>query len=175
MMKPLMGAVVIGLGAACETGPAMTTNVEVATGFTRYHTYEWVCGDAPRAVDQALHDSVRDAIERELAAKGYQPSETPDFAVSFTLDARANVDVYYGPYSFYPGYDPHPSVVYADGYDRSDVRAYTDGTLAIDVFDAQTGDPIWNGVAADQLGSGGATQEQLEKAVAALLEQFPPT
>ncbi len=165
--------------AAAFTQGCTTTRVssdfDRSARFEGYHTYAWL----PRAHDGGhnplLARFARESIDAELHQKGFvlaaDPS-TADFEVDFTLGARDRLDVntypalYRGPWGWGHGY-------YGD---TIDVRQYREGTLAIDVFDARTHQPVWTGRAtkeitrADQVRSDGP----IRIAAAAVLAQFPP-
>jgi hypothetical protein len=121
-----------------------------------------------------------DAIEAELQRKGFMLTNDPgsaDFTVDFTIGSRERTDV-----STYP--DPY--VVW--GWGRRgwwggpywgqdvDVRQYREGTLSIDIFDAHNHRPVWHGWAKKELSRKDIEQseEPIRKAVASVLERFPP-
>jgi hypothetical protein len=117
----------------------------------------------------------RESIDAELKQKGFDLAVDPsmaDFEVDFTIGAHDRLDVnaypsvYRGPWGWGRGY-------YGD---TIDIRQYREGTLAIDVFDGRTHQPVWTGRAtkevtrADQARSDGP----IRAAAAAVLAQFPP-
>jgi len=57
-----------------------------------------------------------------------------------------------------------------------DVRAYREGTLAIDVFDGKTRQPVWHGWLSKRITEHDVSHaaEQIPPAVAAILGDFPP-
>jgi hypothetical protein len=61
-------------------------------------------------------------------------------------------------------------------YENVDVRDYSHGRLAIDVFDAKSKQPVWTGVGTKSItGSDQANPEALiQKAVDVILKDFPP-
>jgi hypothetical protein len=58
----------------------------------------------------------------------------------------------------------------------ADVSTYREGTLAIDVFDGRTNQPVWHGWASKRITERDIANaaEQIPVAVAAILESFPP-
>jgi hypothetical protein len=150
--------------------------------FTKLHKYSWVA-ESPliRSESRRFEISpltvgrIQAAIERELAAKSFEwvpRREDADFAVSFTVGARDTINVddyppyYRGDWNWTtPYHGPHVAV-----------GAYTEGTLAIDVFDNATREPIWHGWARKTIAGADVDDPEaaINAAVAAILEDFPP-
>jgi hypothetical protein len=162
------------LAQGCTT-TRVSSDFDRSARFSGYHTYAWL----PRAHNSGGNPLVarfaRESIEAELNRKGFVRAADPstaDFEVDFTIGARDRLDVstypamYRGPWGWGRGY-------YGDAID---VRQYREGTLAIDVFDARTHQPVWTGRAtkeitrADQARSDGP----IRSAAAAVLAKFPP-
>jgi hypothetical protein len=159
--------------AACETTPEVTTDADPTVDFTRYRTYAWVYDDVPSGMNPLNYERIHDAIDSQLAAQGFMEGEPADFAVAFTVGARDKVEVDdFGPYGSYYGYGW--GYGWGPGYSDVYVRNVREGTLVIDVYDVETKKPIWHGAATEEIGSGGATQEEIDKAVASVLTEFPP-
>jgi hypothetical protein len=125
---------------------------------------------------------VKDAIDRSLAARGYTQGNPGDFAISFTIDERDRIraDDYgygwggYGGYGWggwggWGGYGwggwGHPGV---------DIYTVTQRSIVIDVYDARTRAPAWHGIVRRESYSDRVDYGRLDRAVAAVLAQFPP-
>ena len=113
------------------------------------------------------------AIESELLAKGFTKSETPDMLVSIFTKSREQVNVYnngFGPYGYGWGWSPY----YWNNYNTS-VSTTTEGTLYIDLIDANKKELIWQG-----MGIGYLTQsmekkdERIQEFVSKIMEKYPP-
>jgi hypothetical protein len=174
----------VALGAAavasCATIRA-ASDYDGAADFSRFQRYAWVAesplirAESGRVEVSALNvQRIREAIERELAAKSFElvaTLEEADFGVSFTVGARDMITVDdYPPY--YRG-DWHWGYRY---YSSVDVAMYTEGMLAIDVFDNETREPVWHGWARKTILQSDIRNPEatIEDAVAAILEGFPP-
>jgi hypothetical protein len=61
-------------------------------------------------------------------------------------------------------------------YQDIDVRQYTEGRLAIDVFDGKLKRPVWHGFATKTISSADQAdpQKAIDAAVAAIVAEFPP-
>ena len=113
------------------------------------------------------------AIETELMAKGFTKSEKPDMLVSIFTKSREQVNVYnngFGSYGYGWGWSPY----YWNNYNTS-VSTSTEGTLYIDLIDANKKELVWQG-----LGSGYLTQnmekkdERIQEFVSKIMEKYPP-
>lgn len=115
------------------------------------------------------------AIESELMAKGFTKSENPDMLVSIFTKSRDKVNVYntnygYGPYGYGWGWSPY---YWNSGY-RS-VSTSTEGTLYVDLIDANKKELVWQG-----MGVGYLTQnmekkeERIKEFVTKIMEKYPP-
>ena len=90
--------------------------------------------------------TIRNAIQRELQAKGYSFSadrQSADFAVAYTVGTREMIRVdsypadYRGPWGWHVPY----SYYY---YHDVSAHSYTQGTLGVDVFDNASRKPVWH-------------------------------
>ncbi len=151
-------------------------------------------------VSPLVQQRIHDAIDRALQAKGFVEDKTsPDFGVAFTVGLRDKVRVdhwgpyggFYRPYGVYGGagrYGGGSGVGIGVGgggvgfgvggggvgYSRSTATNYTEGTLAIDVFDAQTQKPVWNGRATKIVDESDDRPEEIQETVNSALADFPP-
>jgi hypothetical protein len=118
---------------------------------------------------------IREAIERSLAEKGFElvaAREDADIGLSFTVGARDMISLedyppyYRGEWTWHTPYY-WPSV---------DVAMYTEGMLAIDVFENSTREPVWHGWARKAIVGSDIREPEstIDAAVAAILEDFPP-
>ncbi|MBC6982138.1 DUF4136 domain-containing protein [Caulobacter sp. 17J80-11] len=162
-------SVALGL-SACATGPNINTDYDRSVDFSSFHTFS-LASDTPQPGAPPLTwQRVSDAINRTLQARGFTRSDTPDFAVGFTLGKRDRIETWnYGPYYGAWGQS-------GGGWwnAQTHVRTITEGTLTIDVFDAKTRRPVWSGTATQRL-SGPVSQAEIDAAVTSVLAKFPPT
>ena len=117
------------------------------------------------------------AIESELMAKGFTKSENPDLLVSIFTKSRDKVNVYnnnmgYGPYGYGWGWSPY---YWNAGYNSVSTSTSTEGTLYVDLIDANKKELVWQG-----MGTGYLTQnmnkkeERIQEFVAKIMEKYPP-
>lgn len=161
----LLGLVLV---AACSS-PRVIANCDPSADFSAYRTY----GFPPRlGTDEASYGSIlsqvlKSAAERELAARGYEPSDDPDLLVNFFLDTEEKTrtvetpGVAYG-YGMYTGYD-------------TTVVNYTEGTLHIDLVDRERKQLVWEGIVIGRVTDDvrKKLQEKVDKAVAEVFAEYP--
>lgn len=118
---------------------------------------------------------IEEAIESELVAKGFVPAasrDAADFVVSYSVGARDRIDARSFP-APYAGIWHWGRRYYGQ---EVDVDVYREGTLAIDVFDGKTHQPVWHGWASKRITDEDVKQaaQRIRAAVAAILDRFPP-
>lgn len=168
--------------AGCATTLETHSDHDSAQSFAAYHTFAWMADQPmiapPEQVAQVSplnRRRIEAAIESELLAKGFQKAAergAADFVVSYTVGARDRVDVHSYPTPYggtwlwgwpYFGHDV-------------DVTMYRQGTLAIDVFDVKTHQPVWHGWGSKRIDEHDVKHaaEIIPPAVVAILKDFPP-
>lgn len=153
-------------------------------------------------VPPMLEQRIAREVRTELEAKGYRYVETleqADFGVSLTVGSRSSTEVIKSPETFwvnqtnwrwgrayYPAYPAayrRPVAVTATQVTvtTTEVKSYTEGTLAIDIYDVQSKAPVWHGsgtktVSTSEVGARRRTIDsgKIREAVARILKEFPP-
>lgn len=166
---------------ALATGGCATMNVsshvDQGLDFTQYRTYDWGPADALPAGDPRLDenpfykDHVLGAVEKQLAAKGFEHSAVEgqaDLLVHYhaVINTRLDVnriDQEYG-YCF-------------DEECRARVVEYEAGTLVLDIVDRRTNRVVWRGWAQDTveriLNNEDRMARQIDEAVRRMFARFP--
>ena len=178
--------------AGCATGFQATSDHDPAADFGAYKTFAWVSdrpmkvGATDRIPNPMLEPRIMSAIESALAAKGYSAAsnlESADFALSFTIGSREEikVDSYPSMSAGYTGFGyPRHWGAWGGAYygygTETNVRQYTKGMLAIDVFDVAEKKPVWHGVATKTINESDRQDAEgtIRAAVDAILASFPP-
>lgn len=136
----IAGAAALAL-AGCVSGPDVRVDYDKSANFGKYRTYGFVTQD-PADASQALSlvtRSLHSAAARQMEARGYTRSESPDLLINFKgrLEEKADIESipapYYGPAWGYRGYYGAPYGGWGGG--QTYTRRYTVGTLVIDVVD----------------------------------------
>ena len=160
------GTFVILIAAAFAANCATLTvssHIERTANFADYVTYDWgppdnlPVGDPRLDNNPFFQDHLQGAIEKRLAAKGYERALTgePDLLVHYHASVNQKVDVY----------EVDTRYGYCYGNCQPQVVDFEQGTLVIDVVDAATGKVVWRGWAQDVMNGVIDDQRRLEKQV----------
>lgn len=177
----LLGALLTGC-ATINTG----SHQDESVSFSQYRTFAWIADDPlilgageQTPISPLSQKKIVQAIEDELGNRGFTHSENADqadFVVSYTVGTRERIDALSYPSAYQGTWGWH---MYGRYYYTTEVvhRTYTEGTLGIDIFDRKTKQPIWHGWASKTILTSDRENPSpiIEKAVAAIIEQFPPT
>jgi hypothetical protein len=172
--------VVVFVVAACATPIQTGSDHDKAASFSSFHTFAMMQREHPGITNPLVVPRARDAIKQQLENKGFRQADDPsaaDFVVDFTIGSRDRVNVTSYPAPFAgPWQSGGPWWGSPYWGNNIDVRQYQEGTLAIDIFDGHTHDPVWHGWARKELSRRDIEQseEPIRRAVAAVLEKFPP-
>ena len=186
------GFVALLLGA-CATPIKSTIDQAANTDFSAYDTYAWISEEpyvsataGSQLASSLNHQRVRNSIEQELKAKGYRKVDAAeaDFVLGFSLGTRDRVRVqhYYdtfGYYYAYPGRFSRFGSINRFGFGggfpavTQSIQTITEGTLAVDVFDNQSREAIWHGMATKSLTGDPNGAALIAEAVAALIGPLP--
>ncbi|MEM1080150.1 MAG: DUF4136 domain-containing protein [Pseudomonadota bacterium] len=196
-MKALVAMIAALFLVACASDPfTVTSDYDRDIDYSGYQTYAWV-SDSPMVVSEGstvqpsplLEQRFMDGIERELAARGFAKTDNPaeaQFVVGFTVGVRDRIDVdtYPTPVGFNTWNYPYGgwnygyawgggSVVYAE---QTRATQYTEGTLAIDIFDVESRRPVWHGKAQGVVKERDPQEERdiQTQAIQEILATFPP-
>lgn len=167
--------------AACATGPRVSTDADPRTDFSRFQTYAFY---DPIAMEQSgytsyLTEQIRSSVRREMDRRGYGFDEAdPDLRVNFQGVIREKTDVYSIPRSdvhYFYNYRARSYMAMPVWYDDTQVSQYTEGTLTIDLVDADRNHLVWTGSAIGRVvqRTPGERAAEADRAVAAIFEAFP--
>jgi len=155
---------------ACASGPTILSDHDRDADFSMYRTYNFFADAGPENTDYESFFSryMREAISREMDARGYTQSDDPDLLVNFNAILREKTDVRTSPapmsagyYGYRRGfYDPWMSYGYAA---ETHVSQYTEGTVNIDLVDAKTKKLVWEAVGQNRVSQ--KTLDELEDRV----------
>lgn len=154
---------------------------EAAPNFGAYGTYAWLPhpqGGDVRINNELTARRISGAVDRELAAKGYQKQDSgsPSFKIGYhaAVEGRMeaeSMNTYYGyGWGRWGGWGGM-----AVGTDY--VREYDEGMLILDIVDGKSGELVWRGTAeaeVDMMADPQQRQEKINTAVRKILERFPP-
>ncbi len=160
----------LALLACCGLGLAQDVryNAMPGTNFAKYHTYKWVdCGGSHP--DQITNQEIVRDIDAQLAQKGFTKVTTgaPDMFVCYQIavDQERQWNAFgMGGLRF-------------GGMGSATSSTISNGTLVLDMYDAQAKQQIWQGTATKTLNPGSNQQKNLKNlsnGIAKLMKNFPP-
>ncbi|MEE8522725.1 MAG: DUF4136 domain-containing protein [Thermoanaerobaculia bacterium] len=140
--------------------------------FSKYAKYGWSepakkPESSPLAVGGTLDTKVRNAIDRQLKAQGFEPAidDDPDFLISFDGAMESVTD--------FDGLrrDIAPGVAWVI---EGSVNSYNRGTLIISVRDGDSEKIVWSAWTTEKVKDPANPGKQVDRAVKKLLKRFPP-
>jgi hypothetical protein len=136
------------------------------TDFGKYHTYSWI---SVNAQDAAWQDLIANAIDGQLAARGWQKVASGGDASISAVGSAKSEQVLETYYSGGAGGWAHHGLFETTTMER--VRV---GAVHVDVFDTSSKMVVWHGESTDSLsGDPKKNQKKMEKDVESLFKKFP--
>lgn len=141
--------------------------------FGRYQTYAWAPSDRLSTGDPRLDNnpffrrSVEQAVERRMAARGFEKSaaDAPDLVLHYHASVAQRIDV------------GQVDREYDDCHDCESPTVYDAGSLVIDLVDPRTNRLIWRGWAEGSIEGAIDNQawmeQRVDEAVARILDRLP--
>lgn len=172
-------ASILGACATINTG----SYVDDAADFTTYQSFSWIA-DGPYIatasdvrVNPLALSMIETSLQAQLQQRGYQfiaDREAADFLVAYTVGTRDKIRMESYPVGYrghWGWHDPHSHYYFR----HVSAENYTQGSLGVDIFDNETGKPVWHGwaektVTEDDRTNPGPT---IKDGIAKLFESFP--
>lgn len=176
MHKNLLLILVCCTVFACASKLEVQSNFDRNNNFDRYQTFSYMpqralLVGAATPVNPALEGHLKRAATNVLTRRGYTATspEEADFVLSFTLGARDGIRENSFPVPYRRAWIQHQTYV-------TDTRDYTEGTLAVDIFDVQSRKPVWHGRTSGAISMADRADPTplVNTAIGAILEEFPP-
>ena len=153
--------------SAAAVAQKVNTDYDHNANFAMYKTYKWA--KQPSARDPLMNQRIIDGINSQLAAKGWTmvadgPADVNVMANVATREERS-FDRYYNGGGWRWG----------GGFGTTVVNNYAVGTLVVDMFDTNTHQAIWRGVASDTISDKPSKNtKNLNKSIDKMFKNFPP-
>lgn len=160
----------------------VATDYDKSANFDNFKTFAFFKTGIDKAeINDLDKRRILRAIESELLAKGFTKSETPDLLISLFTKSNQRVDVYnntwgmgawgWGGWGPWGGFGPG----WGWGYNQPSVSTSTEGTLFIDLIDANKKELVWQGMGTGYLSRNMDKKEALIKEfVSKIMEKYPP-
>ncbi|WP_373055656.1 DUF4136 domain-containing protein [Zunongwangia sp. H14] len=156
------------------------STVQVASDYDReanfgsYNTYAFFKPGIDKAEISDLDKKrILRAIEQEMNEKGFTKSENPDLLVSIFTKTNENINIYQNNmpgWGYGWGWSPW---YWGSGYNT--VNRTSEGTLYIDLIDANEKELVWQGMGTAALAEKvDRKQERINEIVGKILVKYPP-
>jgi hypothetical protein len=169
--------------------PKPIVDFDPSHNFAEYRTFAFISdnpliiGEGIPGVSPMLEGRLVQITENILSARGYtriSDREEADFAVGFTLEGKDKIQVTSYPESYRNNYSSWGwggrSYYGANSYSSTDVRQYTEGTLAVDLYDVAARKPVWHATAVRKITKKvrGNPGETVREILGDMFATFPP-
>jgi len=167
MRAQIASVLALVLMGAVAYAQKVDTNFDPSAPFATYRTYTWTSGTP--APDPFTQDRIHVAVDEQLVAKGMtQTAVAPNLVVATHVVIHEQKEIVAPGFGFGPwgwGWGGPAAII-----DR-----YLQGTLLVDLYDANTRKMVWRGVATDTVsGETSKNTERIDKAVGKMFEKYPP-
>lgn len=147
--------------------------------FTKYKTYAFSEDTKNLPIEQLNRDRIIQAVETELAAKGFTKSDNPDVLIDLQVKAKTETEatatntgagMYGGRYGFAGGYG-YGGTTYVS------YNEYTVGSLFINMVDKSSEKIVWQGRGSktiDEDASPSKREANINSGVKQIFTQYPP-
>lgn len=167
----LLPLLLLFLLASCSS-VKVTSDYDMSTDFSNYKTFAFYKKGIDK-VEMSDLDKRRilKAIESEMMAKGFTKSENPDILVNIFTKSREKVNIYNNHmyYGWHPWY-------YGPNF-GTQISKYTEGTLFVDLIDANKKELAWQGIGSGALTTTGNVEKKearIKEFVSEIMLQYPP-
>ena len=151
----------------------VATDYDRQVNFNQYKTFAFFKPGIDKAEISDLDKKrILRAIEAELLAQGLTKSDNPDLLVSIFTKTKENINIYNNNFGYGYGWGWHP---WYWGAGANTVNSTTEGTLYIDLIDAEDKELVWQGMGTAALARDvDKKQERINKIVSKIMEKYPP-
>jgi hypothetical protein len=174
-MKCFLALLLTSLISATAYAQKVSVDYDKKADFSSYKTYSWSQGTP--ATNPLSHQRILAGIDAQLGAKGWQKVENNSdvvviYSAATTTETQINTFDTGSPWGGYRwGWGG-----YGGGSSTTTVQKIPIGQLVIDMADVKNKDFIWRGTASDTLSDKPEkNQKKLDKALAKMFKNFPPT
>ncbi|MEO6080194.1 MAG: DUF4136 domain-containing protein [Steroidobacteraceae bacterium] len=179
-MRKFIIPLALALFAACATGPRVRVDRDPSANFAAYRTYNF----APElGTDRAGYSTIitghfKRAVSREMEARGYTLSESPNLLVNFFTSVRDRTSVQNTPVIVGVDYYRYRNGLYVAWplyHDDVTTTQYQVGTASVDVVEAARKQLVWEGMAEGRLSRRAQKDPGLaiDNAVKEIFERYP--
>ncbi|MBT8254551.1 MAG: DUF4136 domain-containing protein [Flavobacteriaceae bacterium] len=176
-LQQTLALVMIGLMLSSCVSVKVASDFDRDVDFSAYKSFAFYKPGIDKAEISDLDKKrILRAIDAELLAKGMTKSEEPDVLVSIFTKSRERINVYNNAWGWGPGYYGWGWNPWWGGYGGVSTSTSTEGTLYIDLIDADRKELVWQGIGRGYLNLNNMEkkEERIKEFVNQILERYPP-
>ena len=178
----LLPLVLLLAGSSPAVAQDVRYNFDKQADFAGFKTYKWVVLKDAAKLNDLVDKQIKDAVDAELAKKGLTKSDADTADLYIGYQAGVGTEKQYTSFDSGWGYGPG----WGGGWYGGGGGGMTTGTtstiyigqLALDMYHASAKSLVWRGTATKTLDPKAKPEKQqknLQKAMAKLLKNYPPT
>ena len=183
----IIGIALIAFMASCSS-TKVTTDMDKATDFTRYNTYqlkpyESSASENPIILNELNQKRIISAIETQAKASGMTASSTPDayllYGVGIDIQKGYSTNTIHTGSPYYGGrYGRRGRGYYGGGfsssYSTTTETQTTKGTISIALIDVETDELLWISHGTKEINpKSKKVEENINKSIAKIFSEFP--
>lgn len=180
----LLSLLLVFIATSCVS-VRVSSDYDKNIDFTQYKTFAFYKKGIEKVEISDLDKRrILRAIESDLLAKGLTKSENPDLLVNIFTKSREKIDVYNNNYLgwypwYYGGFGFYRGGPFGFGYGAyNNVSRSTEGTLFIDLIDANKKELAWQGMGTGILTTSNDVSKKearIKEFVNEIMAKYPPT
>jgi Domain of unknown function (DUF4136) len=174
-VKTLIIILFVVIGAASAYAQKVQVKADPSVDLSKVKTYTWAQGMS--SPNPMIHQTIIEAVDRALAAKGLTKVETgADITVAAWAATESDLHI------SNPSWAPAMNSINTGIVVGSSTWPVTQGTLVVGLADARTKESVWRGTATDTLEHGPtgsaakdakSVEKKINKAVEKMFKKFP--
>jgi hypothetical protein len=172
----VIGFGVFFLAAGLAFGRKVRIDYDHSCNFYKYQTFTWI--QEPEPKNPFMKPRIINAVNAQLMRKGLEPAREADIAITAETSYKEvqTLNTYYsggGGWGWggwgWGGWGG------GGGWATTTVETHIEGTLVVQLLDAKTQQPIWQGTSTHRVSSKPEkAAEKLQKEIRKMFEEFPP-
>ncbi len=165
--------VLLALGFTSCSSVRVASDYDQQVDFNQYKSFAFFKPGIDKAEISDLDKKrILRAIEEEMIAKGFTKSEEPDVLVSIFTKTNENINIYQNRFGYGYGWGWNP---WFWGSGANTITTTSEGTLYIDLIDAEGKELVWQGMGTAALAKEvNRKQERINEIVEQIMEKYPP-
>jgi hypothetical protein len=156
-------------------------NFDMTADFTKYKTYHWERHPNSKDLDDLTMSQLGAAFDAELAKKGLtkRTDGNSDLAIVYQVSVKQDKELttFSSGYGMGPGWGGSWYGYGGTSTSTTSVSTITNGTVALDIYDANSKKLVWRGVATKSIDTNAKPekrQKNMAKGAQKLLKNYPP-